>query len=274
MTDMRTVTMRMAIAAAGGLGLLAACTPAPVPNPYLTLTENVLGVTVGNNSNTNSGTGGGGVDAGVRFRANQTITLINAEDPFPGFTPGPDLNVSMVAWINVSSLRSAEQQDLLLSNNYVQLPREVRIGIITLPPGTFVYNGSGVAGATHFKIPPGGTESLSIVTPDRILLFSAPPVSCEDPAFYFTTNDEIVRSPQNGIREGAVRSHGVKTLAQIDAYQCDPLNPGLFLRTGGGSLAPNEYREGDAISVSFLLNVPLVAGDFPPAANVTIGGAN
>lgn len=271
---MRTVTSRMAIAAAGGLGLIAACTPTSVPNPYLTLTENVLGVSVGGNTNTNSGDGGIGVDAGVRFRANQTITLTNTEDPFAGFTPGPDLNVSFAAWINVSSLRSAEQQDLLLSNNYVQLTREVRIGIITLPPGTFVYNGTGVAGATHFKIPPGGTESLSIITPDRILLYSAPPVSCEDPAFYFTTNDEIVRAPDNGLREGAVRSNGVKTLAQIDAYQCDPLNPGLFLRSGGGALADNEYREGDTINVGFVLNVPIVAGEFPPAATVEIVGTN
>lgn len=256
---------------AATVAALCACINSTLPpNPFLTLTEDVLGVSI---SNGGGGTGGGGTGGGgsttTRFRSDQVVTLANNDTQ-------ADLNVSFAAWVGVNSLRSAEQQDLLLSNGYVQLTREARIGVLSLPAGTFVFNGPGLAGATRFKIAPGEERSITLITPDQVLLYSAPPVSCEDVAFYFTINDELVRSPDEpsdpdgSLFDGATRDAGIKTLAQIDAYDCDPLAPGLFLKTGGGQKQANEFFEGEAIRCDFQLEL---ADPRDPAGIVTVGTA-
>jgi hypothetical protein len=196
-----------------------------------------------------------------------TVTLTNNFTPI--FTaPRGDLNVSVAAWVNVSSIRSAEQQDVLISGGYVQLTREVKIGsVFTLPPGTFVFNGPGVAGATPLVIesPEDGqttSETLELITPDVLLFFKAPPVSCETPGFTFTDEGLPLDADTQGVfvpgatdniaaDTGATDALGIHTLAQFDVYQCEPLQPGLFLRIGGGVREANEYFEGDDVAVTF-----------------------
>ncbi len=50
-------------------------------------------------------------------------------------------------------LAAPEDEDALLISGYVELGSQVQIGsTLTLVPGTFVYNGSGVGGATSVRI--------------------------------------------------------------------------------------------------------------------------
>lgn len=229
-------------------------------NPFLTLTEE-FGAT--SSDSDDDGSGGGGSTAGDTFRRSMTLTLENTEDT-------AELSVSVAAWVNASSIRSAEQQDALIASGYVQLTTTVNIGTVySLPPGTFVLNGPGLAGATMHTlgrvreepiIPT--TKEISLVAPDVLLLFLMPPTSCDTPAFQFTIEGFPVDSDPpvvNGVGEpiaslaGSYNDYGVKTLAQIDAYQCSPLKPGLFLKVGGGAQAPNEFFEGDNVRATFFL---------------------
>jgi hypothetical protein len=185
-----------------------------------------------------------------------------------------ELNVSFMAWVNVSSIRSAEQVDALLNAGYVQLTREERIGVaFTLPPGTFVLDGGARAGARILRLPPGAAaegggilattpeeQRFTIKTPDVLLVFSEPPASCDSVGFYFTQQGfpidlfpgtEGEQGADTEVGGNAVGDGGRKTLAQIDVYQCEPLEPGLFLKTGGGSLARNEYFEGQSVRFDF-----------------------
>jgi hypothetical protein len=66
---------------------------------------------------------------------------------------------------------------------------------------------------------------------------------------------------------GATLTGGLKTLAQVDVYQCDPLRPGLFIKLGGGARQPDEYFEGEDVTFDFF-DVPDADGKF---AHVTIG---
>ncbi|MBU0617164.1 MAG: hypothetical protein KKI02_05570, partial [Planctomycetes bacterium] len=210
--------------------------------------------------------GGGAAGAALdgEFRRLMTVTLANQH-------PMAELNTSFLAWVSPSSIRSGEQQDELLENGYIQLDYEIQLGsAFTLVPGTFVYGGAGTAGATTVRLPPtrqdieGGApdpslaveRTFSVITPDAILVFSQPPVSCESVAFYFTIDgDPLTSEPLTGVGDvfaGPTSTQaGLKTLAQIDAYQCDPFRPGLFLRIGGGALPDNEFFEGQDIRIDF-----------------------
>jgi len=176
--------------------------------------------------------------------------------------------------VNVSSIRTAEQQDALLAGGYVQLTREVQLGTaFTLPPGTFIYSGPGVAGATPVRLLAAQgdgdgqptTEAFDIITPDVILAFSQPPVSCDSVAFFYTVDGEVLNEP--GLGAGATGAGPLKTLAQIDVYECEPFQPGVFLRLGGGARMSNEFFEGNDVRFDFFAG-PDQNGDF---ANVTIG---
>lgn len=249
---------RVTLAALVGLTLLApgACVPsaAPEANPFLTYTE-TFGVPA-------EGAAAAAAARGATLRAafRQPVTLVLQNNH-----PTADLDFWLAAWVNVSSVRTAQQQAELLDGGYAQLRREVRLGnAFTLPVGTFVYNGSGVAGATAVHLGPAqprgpgdapATATFSLPTPDVILFFYAPPVSCDSIAFVYSDNGlplpEVPAGGPLAPNQGSVRGAGFKTLAMISAYQCYPFRPGLFLKTGGGAQAANEYVEGDTITVSF-----------------------
>jgi hypothetical protein len=232
------LVLLLGLAALGGCGGLAL----GEKNPFLVLTEE-LGVPTGDG--TGDGGGGGTPASETEFRQTLTLTFTNNHDE-------AEVETALVAWVNVSSIRSADQQDALLRGNYVQLRRELQLGTaFTLPPGTFVYNGPGFAGATAIRL--GSTSdgripaetAITLITPDVLLMYSQPPVSCDSVAFRFLSKlDTVITGP-------VTAGGGAKTLAQVDAYQCDPLAPGLFLARGGGGLAPNEFLEGDPIFITF-----------------------
>jgi hypothetical protein len=226
-----------------------------------------------------SNAGGGGTNAATQtFRRSMTITVANT-------TQGVDLNIGVAAWVNTSSIRSADQQDALISAGFVQLTRETRIGdAFVLPPGTFVFNGGGNAGTTFLRVGPATTvrteRSIELITPDVVLFYMSPPTSCESPAFTFTEEGATLDSDPASA-EGAMDPIqgfsastgllGIKTLGQIDAYQCDPFRPGLYLHLGGGSRQSNEYFEGNDIRIDCFLGRDTTGrfgGDI--AAEVTI----
>lgn len=208
----------------------------------------------------------GGSGAQDVFRQSLTVRFANLH-------AGAILDTSFVAWIDVSSVRSASQQDALLRSGYVQLTREVRLGsVYTLPVGTFVYNGPGTAGATPITLGPatGGEDadddgdddedaspeaagvgtptevSFTLVTPDVLLVFKQPPVSCDSVAFTYSNpvTGEVISGPNTMLG-------GYKTLAQIDVYTCSPFAPGLFFSAAGGEQENNEFREGEPITFGF-----------------------
>jgi len=224
---------------------------------------------------------GRGAEVEAPFREPMTVTLANNN-------PQADVQVRLAAWVNVGSVRTAEQQDELLASGYVQLSRELRIGTaFTLPAGTYVYNGPGEAGATlvflprasgETDAPVASTESFTLITPDAVLAFYEPPVSCDSKAFVFTDSgfpldaESVPGGARGHMFEGATGRGDAKTLAQVDVYQCDPLRPGLFFR---GSLTEEErrqargntYEEGEDVRFDFN-PTPDANGDF---AIVTIG---
>lgn len=233
--------------------------PSEARNPFLTVTE-AFGVSLFGDED---GDAAAGTELEAEFRQVMTVTLANNH-------PTAELNTSFAAWVSPSSIRSGEQQDALLGSGYVQLNRQVQLGTaFTLPPGTFVYNGPGVAGATSVRLQPTRAEGdtidttlatireFELITPDVILVFSQPPVSCDCVAFFFTVDgdpltSEGVSAVGNIFAGPTTEQGGLKTLAQVDAYQCDPFRPGLFLRQGGGGALPeNEFFEGQDIRIDF-----------------------
>lgn len=263
-----------------GLSLLmcvvVACQPAATErNPFLGFTEE-YGVPTAQQTISTSG-GSADSSAETPFRATLVLTFRNSH-------PSADLNTAFVAWVNVSSIRSAAQQDALLRGGYVQLTRETRLGTaFTLPVGTFVYQGSGTAGATSVTLGPGQaaggataaaptTRAFTLVTPDAVLAFVQPPSSCDSIAFLFSQDGVPLNSVPFGGAEGpfsgATSYGGLKTLAQVDAYQCTPFRPGLFFSRGGMREA-NEYFEGEDITFDFN-PTPDANGNF---CFVTIGAA-
>lgn len=253
--------------------LLAGCGGGQEINPFLTLAEN-LGAF--DEDQGIQQPGGGGERLAAQFRRNMTVTLRNNHQT-------AELNVSLAAWINPGSIRSADQQDQLLAGGYVQLAREVRLGsAFALAPGTFVYNGGGPAGATPVVLAPaqpgGGNNpptptqrAFTFITPDVVLAFYQPPVSCDSVAFVYTRNGQPLTAVPVGGPEapfaGSTRGGGYKTLAQVDVYQCSPLRPGLFNKLAGAGRQPNEYLEGETITIDFN-EAPDAQGNF---AVVTIG---
>lgn len=244
------------------------CGPVDSTNPFLTLTESVTADGSNVNDNTGTGGGGGGVTVAV-FRRDLAITFSNNNTD-------ADADVSFVAWVASGSIRSAEQQDALLADGYVQLTREVRLGsVFTLPPGTFVYNGPGLAGATRVHLRAAGagangaadptTQTFTIITPDVVLAFSQPPVSCDSVAFTYSRDGSVITDDfvEGGVGPfaGSNTTGGYKTFSQVDAYQCDPLRPGMFLKLGGGARQSNEFFEGQSIRFDFN-QMPDADGDF------------
>lgn len=234
-------------------------------NPFLTLTE-TLGVSALGETDTGTGTG---TLAEGEFRRSMTVTLANNH-------PNATLDTSFLAWVNISSIRSAEQQDALLADGYVQLSRTVDIGsAYSLPPGTFVYNGPATAGATPVELGAASgsgeeftpsTTAFQLITPDVVLVFLQPPVSCDSVAFTYSRNGDVITADPvaggaAGPYGGANTFGGYKTLAQVDAYQCEPLAPGLFLKLGGGAREDNEFFEGENVRFDFFAN-PDDAGSF------------
>jgi hypothetical protein len=241
---------------------LAGCPGAPAGgerNAFQTLTEQ-FGTFSGSEDDVG---GGAGVGAEGEFRSRMTVTLANNN-------PDAEVEVSFAAWVNVSSIRTAAQQDALLADGYVQITQSAGINlgtVFTLPPGTFVYGGPGVAGATAVRLLRAQaqdgdaatatvtTRDFTLITPDVILVLLEPPVSCESVAFRFTADGEnFMSEPVGGglgLFQGATGSAGTKILAQVDVYQCDPLMPGLFLKVGGGSREVNEYFEGEGVRFDF-----------------------
>lgn len=215
-------------------------------NPFVILSEE-FGVAPGTEPPETPGAGGGTSLEEKVFRKDLTVSFANNHDE-------AEVDTSFAAWVNVGSIRSAEQQDALLSGGYVQLTRDIRLGTaFVLPVGTFVYNGPGVAGATAVRLgcPASATgipltSEVTLVTPDVFLVFSQPPVSCDSVAFSFRNLElgQVVTGPVTGIG-------GFKTFAQVDVYECDPLRPGLFLKLGGGVREPNEFFEGSEILFEF-----------------------
>lgn len=256
---MRHCRLRLMLCAP--LGMALACTSlttTTLSNPYLAYTEEygVAGLQTTSTSSSASGTG-----TAATFRGDLTVTFRNNHTT-------AELNTTFVAWVTVASIRSAAQQDALLASGYTQLSREVALGTaFTLPVGTFVYDGGGTAGASTILLGPAEaatattttttptTTSITLNTPDVILVFSQPPVSCESTAFFYTQNGEPLTAQPVGGSEGPYGGSNTtgafKTLAQVDVYDCDPLHPGVFFSQTGAGRQPNEYLEGEAIAFDF-----------------------
>ncbi len=224
-------------------------------NPFLTLSETFGITSQDQSSTTSSDSGSSGTAAEIAFRQEISLTLQNNHST-------ADLDTTLVAWVEVASVRSTEQADALYRGGYEQLQQEVSIGsAYVLPVGTFVYGGPGVAGATAVQLGSTSSGSLSstldlqMLTPDVLLVFSQPPTSCESVAFTFMRDGEALTAEPvaDSVAPfgGATTSGGYKTLAQVDVYECSPLEPGLFLRIGGLTDADNEFLEGAAILFEF-----------------------
>ncbi len=269
---MRAAVLRTTLILGGlALNLLAACDSVLLVsderNPFLQQAESFGDF---NTSSSSSGDGGGSSVVGG-FRRSMTITL-QANNTFGDIDlDGIDLSTGFAAWVNTSSIRDADQQDALLADGYVQLTRTVQIGgAYTLPPGTFVYNGPGLAGMTPVNLqtaaadpattPQPSSVTFDLITPDVILVFHEPPYSCDGIAWEWTRdgeplealliNDESPIGPT--VTAGATEEQaGRKTYAQVSAYQCDPFEPGLFLKVGGGTVADNQYLEGQTVQFTF-----------------------
>jgi hypothetical protein len=250
---------------------------ADVRNPFMTATEE-YGKTLSGDTGDNGGSTG--QQATAEFRRKMTVTLSNSH-------PLAELNVSMAAWVYPSSIRSAAQQDELLANGFYRLDEELRLGsVFTLVPGTFVYGGPGLAGATSMRLgrasevqttdsqnPDQGSSTITpverafeLVTPDVLLIFSQPPISCDSIAFYYTVDGDPLTSEGlsavGDIYAGPTSAFGgLKTLAQIDVYECMPFKPGMYFRQGGGAVATNEYYEGQNIRFDFY-QAPTGTGEF------------
>jgi hypothetical protein len=247
----------------GGL-VVTGCTGtvAGQQNPYLTLSE-TFGITSSTAAQEINAAGGSAV-AGL-FRLPLTVTIANNHS-------FADVDTAFIAWVEAGNVRTTEQEDALFHGGYIQLADEVRVGTaFVLPVGTFVYGGEGVGGATTVRLGSPGSSALpntltvSLITPDGFLLFSQPPTSCESAAFAFTRDGEPLTAVPVADAEspfgGANRTGGIKTLAQVNLYQCSPLRPGLFLRVGGITDVGNEYLEG--ATIRFDLNeTPDDNGDF------------
>jgi hypothetical protein len=264
----------------GVLGALGGCSGLyTIRNPYLSYTEEYGVAGTGAQRASSGAAAGAGTEA--TFRRSLTLRLRNNN-------PAAELNTTLLCWVSVSSIRSGEQQDALLRDGYVQLTQEQRIGsVFTLPVGTYVYAGGGSGGAMAVFLGPAqgagtsqGTQgqqqgqttqgsttttsttttptvsSMTLTTPDVILVFSQPPVSCDGVAFYYTQNGAPLpsSSPGGGTAPfaGSNTTGGYKTFAQVDVYQCSPLNPGVFLSQGGSGRQQNEYIEGEDVVFDFM----------------------
>ncbi len=238
--------------------------------------------------------GGGATTVDTRFRDAMTITFNN-------HSARGDLEFNFLAWVNAISVQTDEERDALFNSNYVELQTEVQLGLAyILAPGTFVYNGGGKNGNLRFRIRrgvdsstegasnepgdfeifdegginavsgDGGTDAstpgtadtpvsqeLTLATPDHILIYLDAPVSCDSVAFVFLDQGDVL-SIEGG---GAIRDEPFKPLSAAEFVQCDPLDPGLNLKTGGGARLANEFFEGEDVVLDFFLLPQLRTGD-------------
>jgi hypothetical protein len=244
--------------------------PTAVVNPYLTYAEE-FGFS---QSPTGDGTGSGSTTQ-VPFRQPLTITFANrnAGSEFEAGRGAEFLNTNFIAWVDLSSIRSADQQDALLRDGYVQLARQLKLGsAYSLPVGTFVYSLDNTPRANALRIGPGSQQVVTLISPDVVLVFVDPPTSCESVAFFYTEQDELIPpvpvGGPVGPWEGATAGAPYKTLAQIDVYECQPFAPGLFINLGASAQQPNEFFEGDDILFEFYRFVNAEVDGF---ARVSIG---
>ncbi len=260
-----------------GCGLLG--TGAPI-NPFLTFTEEVAGVSAGGGTRNPSDGGNQGDRAQVVFRQPMTVTFTNA-------VANLGVQFWFVAFVLPGSLTNADQQDELFANGYTQLTRSVAVGnVVTLPPGTFVYagnfeygpaaesarGGGGLAQATRVRLNEGGAATrtsavFNIITPDGVMIFEQPPVSCDSVAFVYLEDGEPLTDNFFGFPgpyEGATGNGGQKTIAQVQDFECVPFRPGYFLAPPIGGPGANEFSEGQTITVSFnaIATPPTRAGVF------------
>jgi hypothetical protein len=261
--------MRIGLALAGLTALLslAGCpgsSSAPI-NPFLTLVDGDF-LLQGQTTTGTTGTGGASGTSGTTapFRRDMLVSFVNRSQDFLhddlSITFGSDLQFQYAAWVNPSSIHSTVEEDSLINGGYTRLTTEVRLGTAyVLPPGTFVYAGPGVAGATRVTIPRGfrttaavspqlldagiaragsvlrnaGTAyvyffQVTLPAPDVLLVFADPPVSCDSVAFTFMDAGQVENSDPVNVGEGTFagntntggRMGGYKTLAQVDAYSC------------------------------------------------------
>jgi hypothetical protein len=255
-----------------GCPLSSTTTTSGNTNPFLTLTEQQL---IESNAATPGGgtSTGGGTAAATVFRRVMTVTFANNNS-------AADLSFNFLAWVDAGSINTAGQQDALWDSGYIQLTRSLKLGpAYTLAPATFIYSPEGTAAATRVSLlaaagttttdtttPTTATETThSLLTPDVILVFLDPPDSCDSTAFEYSDEGDVLTSAPftaiGGVFGGATTTGGFKTLAQINVYQCDPFQPGLFLKHGGGSRSPNQYFEGEDARVEFN-RAPDAAGMF------------
>lgn len=235
---------------------LAACstqtTGDAARDPFLAYVQ-AFGIPSSTSTDTGTATAGTGTTtdgtlSAATFRRNITLTLTNAHAT-------AEVRTRFIAWVELGSVRSGQEQDALLADGYVQTARPLEIGsAFTLPVGTFIYSGDrtpfpreialGRAGSTAGTAGNDPTAEFEFITPDAILIYSQPPVSCDSVAFEFIENGSVPLGP-------ATSGGGRKTLAQVNVYQCDPLRPGLFYRATGGAIQANEFQEGASIAFTF-----------------------
>ena len=261
----------------GGLGCLTSANQTSA-NPFVVLTEQQL---IESNAETPGGgtSAGGGTAAETIFRAVMTVSFANNH-------PYADLDFNFIAWVDPGSIHSADDQDELWDSGYIQLSRTLDLGLAySLAPGTFVYSPEGTPAATHVTLLTAAGEltadaetgaaaaegvtpsesSFTLVTPDAILVFLDPPDSCDSVAFEYSDEGDVLTSNPisgvSGVFGGATTSGGFKTLAQVDVYQCDPFQPGVFLKPGGGGRQANQYFEGEDARFAFYAGAS-ADGDF------------
>jgi hypothetical protein len=269
MTSIRFTVLR----AVAGVALIAltACTSQPsggnegtaagVRDPFLAYFD-TFGFPVTDTAAGGGTTTGGGAQPGTlaapTFRQTMTLTFRNTAADL-------DLRTRFIAWVELGSVTSGEEQDALLENGYAQTARPLQIGsVFSLPVGTFIFNGQRTPFPHEVNLGAAGgnadpTTEFNLITPDVILVFLQPPVSCDSVGFEFSDNGVVAPGSSTDIG-------GRKTLAQFDVYQCDPLRPGLFYRSTGGTPEANEYTEGASVSITFS---PATAGDAFATVSIT-----
>lgn len=252
-------------------------------NPFSTLVEEGL-VAVPTTVPDGTPTGSGGVPIGAAFRPNLSLQISNQG------TLG-ELSTRFVAWVSLSSVPSEFDEDDLVASMYERLAEPLELGAaVTLPAGTWVYNGSGSGPIQTVRLASASADdaglitdtelNIDLLTPDGILFFLAPPESCDSKAFEFLNNGEVVRDPSIVTTDDGISAapnlfpiaesplSGIKVLRQIEGYQCDPFRPGLFLFDGAGQLAPNEYLAGDTVQIAFFAGFELPSD---PGLFATVG---
>lgn len=259
-----------------------------IGNPFATLTENGLVEANIETESSEISTGAAvGEDANLAFRDRLTVTFINnATDR--------ELSTNFIAWVEPGNVRTETQRDSLISSGYIEIEQGITLGAAySLVAGTFVYQGSGGSGLERVQLGASGAGQtvipselvISLVTPDVLLVYLDPPVSCASTAFRFLDEGDLITEVFAGglggtdgaVIFGSASNTGPnKTLGQIDVYSCDPFQPGMFFRQGGGLQQSNEFIEGDDITFTFLTRPVDENGNISANGNaclVTTGGA-